>query len=118
VAWEACPAGCTPIVLGDLNIGFRDPQNKQEDLIIDLLDDINIVDTLRRFIPQKPHSQSTRAQWTWWHKREGRMHHLQPEYIFARKGDMQSNQGVGFWWPQYHDLDHGAVLQPFVGRGG
>ena len=24
-AWEACPAGCTPLVLGDLNIDFRDP---------------------------------------------------------------------------------------------
>jgi hypothetical protein len=24
-AWEACQAGCTPLVLGDLNINFRDP---------------------------------------------------------------------------------------------
>jgi hypothetical protein len=51
-AWEACPAGCTPIVLGDLNIDFRDPRNKREELIVDLLDDINIVDTSRQFIPQ------------------------------------------------------------------
>jgi hypothetical protein len=27
-AWEACPAGCTPLVLGDLNINLSDPQNK------------------------------------------------------------------------------------------
>jgi hypothetical protein len=28
-AWEACPAGCTPLVLGDLNINFSDPRNKR-----------------------------------------------------------------------------------------
>jgi hypothetical protein len=50
-AWEACPAGCTPLILGDLNINFRDPQNEQEELIINLLDNINLVDTSRRFVP-------------------------------------------------------------------
>jgi hypothetical protein len=49
--WEACPAGCTPIVLGDLNIDSRDPQNKWEELIINLFDDINIVDTSKQFFP-------------------------------------------------------------------
>jgi hypothetical protein len=28
-AWEACPAGCTPLVLGDLNINFSDPQKER-----------------------------------------------------------------------------------------
>ena len=50
-AWEACPAGCTPLVLGDLNINFSEPRNKQEELIVDLLDDINVVDPSRRFVP-------------------------------------------------------------------
>ncbi len=25
VAWEACPVVCTSLVVGDLNIDFRDP---------------------------------------------------------------------------------------------
>ncbi len=49
-AWEACLAGCTPLVLGDLNINFSDPWNKQEELIVNLLDGINVVDALRRFV--------------------------------------------------------------------
>ncbi len=61
-AWEACPAGCTPLVLGDLNIDFRDPRNEWEELIINLLNNINVVDALRRFVPQQPHKQSTRAR--------------------------------------------------------
>jgi hypothetical protein len=50
-AWEACPVGCTPLVLGDLNINFSDPPNEQEEFINNLLDDINVVDALRRFVP-------------------------------------------------------------------
>jgi hypothetical protein len=50
-AWEMCLAGCTPIVLGDLNINFSDPRNEREELIVDLLNDINIVDASRRFVP-------------------------------------------------------------------
>ncbi len=50
-AWEACPAGCTPLVLGDLNINFSVPWNEWEELTIDLLNNINIVDASRRFIP-------------------------------------------------------------------
>jgi hypothetical protein len=61
-AWEACPAGRTPLVLGDLNINFSDPRNKWEELIVNLLDNINVVDALRRFIPRQPRKQSTRAR--------------------------------------------------------
>jgi hypothetical protein len=50
-AWGACPAGCTPLVLGDQNINFSDPRNKREELIVNLLDNINIVDASRRFLP-------------------------------------------------------------------
>jgi hypothetical protein len=49
--WEVCPAGCTPLVLGDLNIDFSEPRNEQEELIANLLNDINVVGTLRRLVP-------------------------------------------------------------------
>ena len=51
-AWEACPTGCVPILLRDLNINFRDPRNKREELIMDLLDNINLIDTLRQYTPR------------------------------------------------------------------
>jgi hypothetical protein len=37
------------------------------------------------------------------------MHNSQPDYIFAREGDL-CFRGIGFWWLQYHDLDHQAVV--------
>ena len=48
-AWDACPRGCKPIVLGDLNINFEFPRDEQEEVIVDLLDEINLIDTLRRY---------------------------------------------------------------------
>ena len=48
-AWDACPTGCKPIVLGDLNINFEFPRDEQEEVIVDLLDEINLIDTLRRY---------------------------------------------------------------------
>jgi hypothetical protein len=37
VAWEACPADCTPLIVEDLNIWFEDPTNNRADAIVDLL---------------------------------------------------------------------------------
>ena len=105
-----CPTGCVPIVLGDLNINFRDPQNGREELIMDLLDDINLVDTSRQYTPHQPCKQLTRAWWTWRHKREGQTHYSQPDYIFASGGDAMQIWNVGFRWPQYHNSDHQAVI--------
>ena len=30
-AWDACPDGCIPIILGDLNINFQDPHDEREE---------------------------------------------------------------------------------------
>ena len=48
-AWEVCPQGCKPIVLGDLNINVGFPRDKREEVIVDLLNEINPIDTSCRF---------------------------------------------------------------------
>jgi hypothetical protein len=47
-AWEACPANCHPIVMGNLNINVGNPRDDREANIVDLLDEINLVDTSRK----------------------------------------------------------------------
>ena len=44
-AWDACPPGCKPVVLGDLNIKFGFPRDEREEVLVDLLDKINLIDT-------------------------------------------------------------------------
>jgi hypothetical protein len=51
VAWEACPTDCTPLVVWDLNICFEDPADNRVDAIVDLLEEININNLSRTFLP-------------------------------------------------------------------
>jgi len=34
-AWEACPEGCMPLVLGDLNVNFSEPRDERDEVIRD-----------------------------------------------------------------------------------
>jgi hypothetical protein len=89
---------------------FRDPRDKREEQIVDLLNEINLIDMSRRFAPRRPKRLQQRARWTWGQKREGRTHYSQPDYIMAREGDGRRFRTVGFRWPRYHDSDHRAVV--------
>jgi len=109
-AWKACPDGCMPLVLGDLHITFDDPRDERDEVIRDLIDDIDLVDASRRYTPRRPRRQSTRARWTWWQRREGKMHYSQPDYVMVRERVRRRFRKVGFRWPRYHDLDHRAVV--------
>ena len=51
-AWEACPEGCMPLVLGDLNINFGKPRDERDEVICDLIDDIDLVNVSRRYTPR------------------------------------------------------------------
>ena len=48
-AWDACPQGCKPIVLEYLNINIGFTRDKREELIVNILDKINLIDTSRSF---------------------------------------------------------------------
>jgi hypothetical protein len=109
-AWAARPANCKPLLLGDLSIDFRTPRMEREEIIADFLDEINVVDTSRRFIQRKGRRQGSGARWTWRQRRGGRWYHSQPDYIMARGVDMTAFRSVGFRQPRFHDSDHRAVV--------
>jgi hypothetical protein len=64
-AWAKCPPNCKPLLLGNLNIDFKAPQTKQEEIIADLLDEMNFVDRLRKFVQRQGQQQGRGARWTW-----------------------------------------------------
>ena len=118
-AWEACPQGCRPIVLGDLNINFWYPRDEREEIIVDLLDEINLIDSSRSFRLRTPQRAGTRARWTWSQRRQGTRHYTQPDYIMARARDISRFKGVGFRSPRFLHSDHCAVVANIrVGRKG
>jgi len=109
-AWAARPTNWKPLLLGNLNIDFRNPRTEREEIITDFLDEINVVDTSRRFIQHKGRRQGPGAWWTWRQRRGGRWYHSQPDYIMAREVDMKAFRSVGFCQPRFHDSDHRAVV--------
>ncbi len=74
-AWNACPDGCAPIVMGDLNICFKHPRNEREEAITNLLDKINLANLSRKFCLWRCWMQSARRRWIWRQKQMGRWHH-------------------------------------------
>ncbi len=48
-AAEACLAGCKLLVMGDLNINVGFPCDKQEEIIVNLLDKLCLVDSSRGY---------------------------------------------------------------------
>ena len=64
-AWAARPTNCKPLLVGDLNIDFQNPRTEREEIITDFLDEINVVDTSRRFIQRKGRQQGPGARWIW-----------------------------------------------------
>ena len=115
-AWEACPANCIPLVIGDLNVNFEHPRNAHEEDIADLLDEINLVDSSFKFWLQQCQLQLTKRQWTWRHKLTGRWHYSQPDYILAREGNIRCFRKVEFRSLLVHDSDHCAVVTTFRAR--
>jgi hypothetical protein len=67
--------------MGDLNFNFEHPHDAREENIADLIDEINLVDTSRKFALQRCRMQSAKKRWTWRQKRMGRWYHTQPDYI-------------------------------------
>jgi hypothetical protein len=112
-AWNACPDGCAPIVMGDLNTSFEHPRNEREEAIANLLDEINLVDSSCKFCLRQCWLQSARRRWTWQQKQTGTWHHSQPDYIMAREGDIWYFRKVAFSSPLVHDSDHRAVVATF-----
>jgi hypothetical protein len=110
VAWAACPTNCKPLLLGDLNIDFRTLRTEREEIIADFLDDINVVDTLRKYIQRKGRRQGGGARWTWRQRRGEWWYQSQPDFIMAREEDTKAFRNVAFRRPRIHDSDHRAVV--------
>jgi hypothetical protein len=115
-AWNACPHGCAPIVMGNLNISFVHHYDEREEAIANLLDKINLVNLSCKFCLRQCWLQLARRRWTWGQKRIGRWHHSQPDYMMAREGNIWYFWKVAFRLPLAHDLDHHAVIAIFHAR--
>jgi hypothetical protein len=64
-AWASCPANCVPLVLGNLNVNFEHPRDAREEQIVNLLDEINLVNTSQKFALRWCRMPAAKKRWTW-----------------------------------------------------
>jgi hypothetical protein len=103
VAWEACPANCTPLVVRDLNIWFEVPADKRADAIVDLLEEINTTNLSCSFLPQQCSQQWRQARWTFRMRRGREWCNSQPDYLLGNKCINKRLRRVALCLPQYHN---------------
>jgi hypothetical protein len=107
-AWNECPKGRIPLLLGDLNIKLTSPWNKQDELIDEHMGNVmGLVDVSHQF---KQHCQAmTRGCWRWWMRRGGRWVSSQCDYFLGREIDRRRFCNISLRMPSHHDSDHHAI---------
>jgi hypothetical protein len=75
-AAEACLVGYKLLVMGDLNVKVKFPHDKQEEVIVDLLNELCLVDSSCGYRLWTPCRTATKARWTWSQKWGTTRHYL------------------------------------------
>ena len=63
-AWNECPHGHTPILLGDLNINLRSPRDERDEKIAKVVEVVMGLTYLSQHFRQRSRS-SVQGRWTW-----------------------------------------------------
>jgi hypothetical protein len=81
-AWRACPKGCLPILLRDLNINLAALRNKRDDTIADQVDAMALIDMSNHFHQWR--GRRSRGRWAWRMSRGRRWVSSQCDYVLGR----------------------------------
>jgi len=80
-AWEQCPKGYKPMLIGDLNINLDVPRDERDETIAEQCDDWGLSDMSRHFHTRR--GKRTKGRWTWRMRRGRRWVSSQPDYFMA-----------------------------------
>jgi hypothetical protein len=107
-AWMACPKGCLPIMLGDLNVNLAAPYDERDETIAGQVDTMNLVDMSSLF--RQCRGRNSHGQWTWQMRRRRRWVSSQCDYFLGRATDLERFWGVSIRMPFCHDSNHPALV--------
>jgi hypothetical protein len=85
-AWQACPKGCHPILLGNLNVNLAAPCNECDDTIANQVDAIALTDMSNHF--RQRCGRRSRGRWTWRMRRGRGWVSSQCDYVLGRATDL------------------------------
>ena len=108
-AWNECPSGHTPILLGDLKVNLRAPRDDRDEQIAEAVEDVMGMCDLSNHFLQKSR-RLTRGRWTWRMRRGRRWISSQCDYFLSWRTDRRKFRGVHLQTPYHHDSDQCAII--------
>ena len=108
-AWNECPRGHVPLLLGDLNVNLRSPRDERDEQIAEVVEDVTGLANLSRHFLQRSRG-SMRGRWTWRMRRGRRWVSSQCDYVLGRATDRRRYRSVRLRTPRHHDSDHRAII--------
>jgi hypothetical protein len=115
-AWMACPKGCLPIVLGDLNVNLATPRKEQDETITKQVDTMNLVDMSSCFRQRR--ERNSHGRWAWRMRRGRCWVSSQCDYILGRATDLGRFWHVSIRMLFCHNSDHCAHVAKICSGGG
>jgi hypothetical protein len=114
-AWQACPTGAHPLLVGDMNFNFCAPRTDREEAIAEQVEAMGLVDMSRHFYQRS--GKRLPGTWTWRMRREGRWISSQCDYFFGRETDCRRFRRVSVRMPCYYS-NHRALVAVIHAGGG
>ena len=108
-AWNKCPRGHVPLLIGDLNVNLRSPRDERDEQIAEVVEDVMGLTDLSRHFLQRSRG-SVRGRWTWRMRRGRRWVSSQCDYVLGRATDHGKYRSVRLRTPRHHDSDHRAII--------
>ncbi len=116
-AWQACPRGCLPILLGNLNVNLAPPCNECKKMIAEQVDAMVLVDMSSHFC--QCCGRNFGGRWTLRMKRGRRWISSQCNYILGRVTNLgQWFRRVSIRMPFCHNSNHCALVAKIPAGGG
>ena len=107
-AWNQCPQGFIPILMGDLNANINNPRNERDWRISEQIDSWDS-DCLTGHYKSR-RRRIARGNWTWRQRRLGRWISSKPDYAITTPRGRKRVRRVRIVWPRHHDSDHRAII--------
>jgi hypothetical protein len=104
-AWNKCPRGHTPILLGDLNINLCTPRDKRDEEIAQVVEDMMSLDDLSQHFHQQSQG-SIWVRWTWRMRRGRRWIPSQCNYFLGWVNNHRKYCSIWLHTPNHYDSDH------------
>ena len=112
-AWNSCPKGCKPLLIGDLNMDLLNPQDERDETIAKAIDFMDFLETSRHFC--QPRKGLAQGRWTWRMCRMGQWMLSNPDCFLGWERSWKQFRKVILRMPRHHDTDHQAVVATIFG---